>query len=107
MDYEQLYYELLQKVEKSNENIDKNLNRLVEQNNDEQYVYKTSDRTDYLYALHGVDFLLILWDLDQWLRSQVKYNPDPTEEEKQAFILTRETLYDLMQEKSLSLDMLR
>ena len=107
MDYEQLYYELLQKIEKSSENINKNLNRLAEQNNDEQYVYKTSDKTDYLYALHGVDFLLILWGLDQWLRNQVKYNPDYSSDTKDGFVLAREQIYDLMQEKNLSLDMLQ
>lgn len=72
----------------------------------EKYIYKTSDKKEFLHALHGIDYLIILWELDQWLRSKVKYSQEYQEETKQGFILAREQLHDLMQERDLSFDML-
>lgn len=33
------------------------------------------DRGDHDMALHGLDWALVAWDMDQWLRRQIKYGP--------------------------------
>ena len=38
------------------------------------YIYTTDDKKEFEYAFHGIDFLLCLWDMDQWLRSEIKYS---------------------------------
>lgn len=54
---------------------------------------------DDLYMIyHGEDFYFILWDLDQYLRSQIKYHSDDLSEEKEAaFQLARDKIYELME----------
>lgn len=101
MDYNAEMLELLQKIEDNVEKMAKKENEL------ERFVYETSDRHEFLYAFHGLDFLLALWDLDQWLREQIKYSQDYNEDVKDGFTLAREQLYDILREKDLSLDMLR
>ncbi len=73
----------------------------------EKYVYETNDRSEYLNALHATDFLLTLWDLDQWLRTEVKYSQDNTSEMREAYQKARSQLNEIMRERYLSLDMLR
>ena len=48
-------------------------------------------------AYHGDKFYYIIWDLDQYLRNHIKYNPDKLSA-KQIDILdkTRDKLYELL-----------
>jgi len=71
-----------------------------------EYIFKTSDRQEFLYAFHGVDFLLVLWNLDQALRSKIKYSDDFNEDVKTGLQLAREQLHDILGDYNLSLDML-
>ena len=34
------------------------------------------DKVDHYHAINGINYSLVLWDLDQWLRGIIKYNPD-------------------------------
>jgi len=54
---------------------------------------------DDLYMMyHGEDFYFILCDLDQYLRSQIKYHSDDLSEEKEAALqLARDKIYELME----------
>ena len=53
---------------------------------------------DFYMAYHGEDFYFILCDLDQYLRSQIKYHSDDlSEEKKAAFQLARDRIYELME----------
>ena len=53
---------------------------------------------DLYMAYHGEDFYFILCDLDQYLRSQIKYHSDDLSEEKiAAFQLARDRIYELME----------
>ncbi len=73
-----------------------------------RYAISTSDKHEFLYMVHGDDFLLILWEMDQWLRAQIKYNGDGmTGEQLDALQAARDQLRELLQERDLSLDMLR
>ena len=54
---------------------------------------------DNLYmAYHGEDFYFILCDLDQYLRSQIKYHSDDLSiEEEAALQMARDKIYELME----------
>jgi len=52
---------------------------------------------DLYMAYHGADFYFTLWDLDQFLRTITKYNPDDLSEDVVEMAdKTRDKLYDLM-----------
>ncbi len=71
-----------------------------------RYKIETSDRAEHLQAIHGIDFYLVLWNLDQHLRSQIKYNPDGLGgHELDALEKVREQIYDLMSQYDISFDM--
>jgi len=53
---------------------------------------------DFYMAYRGEDFYFILWDLDQYLRSQIKYNSDKLSSGKIAALqLARDKIYELME----------
>ncbi len=53
---------------------------------------------DLYMAYHGDDFYFILWNLDQYLRNQIKYHSDDLGEEKEAALeLARDKIYELME----------
>ena len=52
---------------------------------------------DLYLAYHGADFYFTLWDLDQFLRTITKYNPDDLSEEVVDMAdKIRDKIYDLM-----------
>lgn len=50
------------------------------------------------------DYKLVLWDLDQYLRSQVKYNDKLSDAEQKAYEDVRERLHSLLGEYNVSLE---
>jgi hypothetical protein len=78
------------------------------QENESKFIYKTDSKTEFLYAVHGVDFLLALWRIDNELWKTIKWG-DPakySEEKKKAYQEVRELITQKMDELNLSLDML-
>lgn len=63
---------------------------------------ETSEHYD---AINGTNYSLVLWDLDQWLRNMIKYNPEgyPVKE-IDAFVKARETLNELMNDHNVVFD---
>lgn len=62
-------------------------------------------------ASKATDLYFVLWDLDQYLRATIKYNPDEgpkskTEEQLQAYQEIRDHLRELMEEKRVDFEML-
>lgn len=55
-------------------------------------------------AIKSLDVLLVLYDFDQHLRSELKYNENLTDEQYEKLDKTREKLYEIMNERSVSLD---
>jgi hypothetical protein len=66
------------------------------------------------FALRGIDWHVVCWDLDQYLRSQTKYDPGPKEgstpeelaahEARQnALQEIRDKLYEFLSSRSLSM----
>ena len=56
-------------------------------------------------AVKALDLCIVLWDIDQYLRSQTKYAPDDMPEEVyNALDKAREKFYEIMNERNVSLD---
>ncbi len=56
-------------------------------------------------ALDGIKWKIAMWDLDQWLRSQIKYAPDyMSDDTYKAFEECREKLREIVNDSNLSLD---
>lgn len=71
-----------------------------------RYTISTSDRKEHLLALHGEDYYCALWDMDQWLRKQIKYNPKRLNGDKlDALEMAREELRDILDDREVSFEM--
>ena len=67
------------------------------------YKYETSDKRDMLFCLHGIDMFVVLWDLDQWLRSSIKYPQENDHIKKiEGFEEVREQLRILMYDQGIN-----
>ena len=64
-----------------------------------KYKIETDDKEEHLAALHGIDFYCVLWDLDQWLRSECKYHGKPYHE-------IREKIIELMEAHGVNFNIL-
>jgi hypothetical protein len=63
------------------------------------------DKSEFEDASNGTKWKLLVWDLDQYLRSQIKYNSDNlTDEAYNKLEKVREQLHDLIRENGLTLD---
>ena len=58
------------------------------------------EQMEYEVVSRGMDWALTLWDLDQYLRNQLKYH-DVGED----YQVIRDKLHELLEERQLSLDM--
>jgi hypothetical protein len=58
----------------------------------------------YAIANKGSDLSIILWDFDQWLRSELKWNDKLTEEQGNFYEAVRDKLRDIMSEHGLTFD---
>lgn len=64
------------------------------------------DRDYFTLATNASKMWSILWELDQDLRSKVKYAPDGSNEDKlEAYQEIREMLHDMMRNEDISFDM--
>jgi len=66
--------------------------------------FKDEDAEEALTALDGYKWKLALWDLDQYLRSQVKYNTDLTEQAYEALENCRYKISIILENYNLKLD---
>lgn len=66
--------------------------------------FKDEDAEEALTALDGYKWKLAVWDLDQYLRSEIKYNTDLTEEASEALQNCRDKIRGLLEEYNLKLD---
>ena len=63
------------------------------------------DRVAHLRAIKSLDMASVLWDVDQYLRSQTKYAPDSMSPEAyDAFLEARDKLHEIMGDHSIDLD---
>ena len=59
---------------------------------------------DVEMALNGRKWFNVSLELDQWLRSEIKYNGNNTAEQAEAYEKTREKLREIVYEYYLTLD---
>ena len=62
------------------------------------------DKEEMESAINGWKWKMLVWDLDQHLRSELKHNDALTGEAYEAVEKIRETLYELKNEIGLKLD---
>ena len=64
------------------------------------------DQQAFTLACNAMKFWSVLYELDQDLRAKTKYAPDDLPQDKyDAYQEIRDTLYELMNEENISLDM--
>ena len=63
------------------------------------------DETEFQWAMQSSGMFAVIWEMDQWLRSNTKYAPEGTHEEAYtAYELTRDRLHQLMNEQNISFE---
>ena len=63
-----------------------------------RYTVSTSDRNEALQIMKATTYLIALWDMDQWLRSEIKYS------NKNEYQPVRDELYNILGNNGISLD---
>lgn len=62
------------------------------------------DHLEFDVAIKGGDWSHAMWELNQWLRSQIKHPPDTMSDDTyKAFEDTRDKLYEILNENQLKL----
>ena len=65
----------------------------------------SADETAYIRAVKSTKLAVALWDMDQYLRSQIKHAPDSMPKEVyDALQETRDKLHEIMSDNSIDLD---
>jgi hypothetical protein len=66
---------------------------------------ETDDQMAHLRAIKSLDLALTLWDIDGYLRGQIKHAPDSTTPEVYDTLQSvRDKLYEIMSKHSIDLD---
>jgi len=62
------------------------------------------DQLDFDLAVNGSKWMGAMWQLDQWLRGQIKHPPENMSDDTyKAFEETRDMLHEILQEEGLKL----
>jgi hypothetical protein len=61
------------------------------------------DQTEYDFANNGGYYYSVIWDFDQFLRSEVRYNENITEAERDYAEMLREKLREILDENNVKL----
>ncbi len=62
------------------------------------------EQEDFNNAVHASDYKMVLWDLDQKLRSKIKYDDSLDEKSANAYQYARDMLRELISDYGVSLD---
>lgn len=62
------------------------------------------EEEDHRGALNAVNYWLVLWDLNGWLRGELKHNDKLDDKTAEVYESIREKMSDLMVEHHVSLD---
>ena len=70
-----------------------------------KYIFETDDKEEAELHLKAGDYKLALWDMDQYLRTQIKYNPKSLNASQiDALENAREELREILSKYNVSLD---
>jgi len=59
------------------------------------------DKEQFDVAARAMDWALLVWDIDQSIRSLMKYHPEEYETGEQAFEHIKEEIHNIMEERGL------
>ena len=59
------------------------------------------DKIEFEAATKSMDWAILAWDIDQSIRSLLKYHPEEYKTGEQAFEHIRDEIHDLMEERGL------
>jgi hypothetical protein len=63
------------------------------------------DKEDFDFAVRGLDWSIVCWNMDQWLRGQIKHAPDEMSDDTyKAFEQCREKLREFISDYNLNLE---
>lgn len=63
------------------------------------------DEEDFQVAINGKKMYSVLWEMDQWLRSNTKYAPDSMSEDTyNAYQKSRDQLHEFMNNVNISIN---
>lgn len=62
------------------------------------------DASEHMRMIKSLSIVVVLWEMDQYLRARLKYEDSMSEDEYKAVDAAREKLYELMNAHSVSLD---
>jgi len=64
------------------------------------------EQSEFNFANKGADWWHVCWQMDQWLRGQIKYMPDEeySEDKYDTYVKCREKLLQLITENNLNID---
>ena len=65
---------------------------------------ESEDRDEHTRMMKSLDILMVMWDYDQYLRTQIKYNEKLTQEQHDVFQEARDKFYEIMNDRQVSLD---
>jgi hypothetical protein len=60
------------------------------------------EETEFKMAVNSSNFYTSLWDMDQWLRSQIKYNESLTDTEYETYEKVRSKLHEIMTDNNVN-----
>lgn len=61
------------------------------------------DNIEFELANNARKYSIVLWELDQWLRSKIKYSPDTMSDDTyNAYVACREELRELMNNEGIN-----
>jgi hypothetical protein len=63
-----------------------------------------NDENDLIVAINGYKFKLALWDLDQFLRSELKYNDKLTAEQDEFAEMLRDKLREILNDYQIQIE---
>lgn len=66
--------------------------------------YLPENQDEFETAINGYKWKFAMWDLDQWLKSQIKYRDDFKENEYETLEKCREMLYEKLSDYGLNMD---
>jgi len=90
-----------------NEKLQEMVNQAMQKYLEDKYIFVATSRNEYLQAVHAIDILIAIWNVDNKLREWVKWNPDGLSGDViNAYDEVRTLIYDTMNYHGVSLDML-
>ena len=85
-----------------NTNLEELIEKAMQKYLEDKYIFIATSRNEYLQAVHAIDYFLVLFNLEEQLRSEVKWNESLDPKIKEAYLQVRTWLYEIMNDYRIS-----